>query len=68
MHYKEKYRHYGGNRHYSVHCQYWLFPSMPSDLTGTIKGNRHYSTCTTTDAVKTMQLVLPHVTYETTFP
>ena len=46
MHYRGKYRHYGGNRHYSAYCQYWLFPSVRSDFTGTVAGNRHYSTGT----------------------
>ena len=27
-----KYRHCSGNRHYSAYCQYWLFPSVPSDF------------------------------------
>ena len=27
-----------------AHCHYWLFPSVKSDFTGTIEGNRHYST------------------------
>ena len=39
-------RHYSGNRHYSAHCHYLLFPSVPSDATGTISGNRHHSTGT----------------------
>ena len=43
MHYRGKYRHYNGNRQYSGYCRYWLFLSVPSDFTGTIAGNRHYS-------------------------
>ena len=26
---------------YSAHCHYWLFPSLPSDFTGTVAKNRH---------------------------
>ena len=43
VHYKEKYRHYSGNRHYSTYCHYWLFPSVPRDFAGNIVGNRHNS-------------------------
>ena len=39
-----KYRHYSGIRSYSVCYHYSLFPSVPSDFTGTIAGNRHCST------------------------
>ena len=39
----QKYRHYIGNRHYPAHCRSRLFPSVPSDFTGTEAGNRHYS-------------------------
>ena len=41
-----KYQHYSGNRHYSEYCHYWLSPAVPRDFTGTIAGNRHYSTGT----------------------
>ena len=30
--------------HYSAYCHYWLLSSVPSDFTGNILGNRHYST------------------------
>ena len=43
---RREYPHYSGNRHYSACCHYWLFLPMPSDFTGTIAGNRHYSTGT----------------------
>ena len=43
VHYRGKYRHYSGNRHYSAHCDCWRFPFVPSDFTGTIAGSRHYS-------------------------
>ena len=36
-------RHYSRNQHYSDRCHYWLFPSVPSDFTGTITSNRHCS-------------------------
>ena len=42
-----KHRQSSGNRHYSACCHCWLLPSLPSDFTGTIAGNRHYSTGTT---------------------
>ena len=45
-----KHRHYRGNPHYSgtpalpeTYCHHWLFPSMPSGITGNLAGNRHYS-------------------------
>ena len=38
--------HYSGNRHCYANYNYWLFPSVPSGFTGTIAGNRHYSTGT----------------------
>ena len=38
-----KYGHCTGNRHYSAYNHYWLFPSVPSNFTDTIAGNRHYS-------------------------
>ena len=38
-----KNRHNSGNRHYSAYHHYWLFRSVPSDFTGTISGNGHYS-------------------------
>lgn len=41
-----KYRHCRGNRHYSPFCHYLLLPSVPSGFTGTIVGNKHYSTGT----------------------
>ena len=41
-----KKRHYSGNRHCSSYCHSSLFPSVPRDFTGTISGNRHYSTGT----------------------
>ena len=44
MHCRGKSRHDGGNRHYPACCHYWLFPLVPSDLTGTIAGNRLYPT------------------------
>ena len=31
-------------RYYSACSHYWLFPSVPSDFTGTKADNRHYST------------------------
>ena len=34
------------SRHYSAYSYYWLFPLVPSDLTGTVARNRHYSTGT----------------------
>ena len=34
-HYRGKYRHYVGNRHYTAYCHYWWFPSVSSDFTGT---------------------------------
>ena len=37
-----KQRHYSGNRHYSMYCQYWLFRYVSSDFTGATAGNRHY--------------------------
>ena len=37
-------RHYSGNQHYSVCSHYLLFSSVPSDATGTIEGNRRFST------------------------
>ena len=43
----QKSRHYSGNRHLLPKYYYffWLFPSVPkNDFTGTIVGNRHYST------------------------
>ena len=43
---RREYPHYSGNRHYSACCHYWLFLPMPCDFTGTIAGNRHYSTGT----------------------
>ena len=46
VHYRGKYWHYSGNREYSANCHDLLFPSVPSDFTGTIAGNRHYSTST----------------------
>ena len=33
--------------YYSACCHYWLFPSVSSDFTGTIAGNRHYRGATT---------------------
>ena len=36
VHYREK------HRHYSTYCHYWLFPSVPSEFTGTIADSRHY--------------------------
>ena len=39
-----KYRQYSDNRHYSAYCHYWLFLSVPSDITGSIADNRHYPT------------------------
>ena len=38
-----KYLHYSGNRHYSAYFHYWLFPYAPSEFTGTMPGNWHYS-------------------------
>ena len=43
MHYRGKYWPYSGNRHYSEYPLDSLFPSVPSDFTGTVAGNRHYS-------------------------
>ena len=44
----QKYRHYiVGNRHFSAYCR-WLFPSVPSDFTGTVAGKRHYHYATST--------------------
>ena len=43
MHYRVKYRHCSGNRHYSAYCRCCLLPSVPSNCTGIIAGNRHYS-------------------------
>ena len=43
LHYRGKYLHYSGNRHYSARCHHVLVvPSVPSDFTGTAAGNRHY--------------------------
>ena len=42
----QKYRRYYGNLNYSAYCHYSLLPSVPSDFTGTIAGNQHYSTRT----------------------
>ena len=39
-----KHQHYNVNRHYSACCHCWLFPLVPSDFTGTIAGDRRYST------------------------
>ena len=36
VHYRGKYRHYSGNRHYSAYCHSWLFPSG-------VQFHRHYS-------------------------
>ena len=41
-----KNRHYSGNRHYSAYYHYRLFPMGPNNFTGTIAGDRHYSTGT----------------------
>ena len=41
-----KYRHRSGNRPYPACWHYWCFPSVPTDCTRTITGNRHYSTGT----------------------
>ena len=38
VHYRRKNRHYIGNRHYSAYRHYWLFPSVPNDSTGAIRG------------------------------
>ena len=46
MHYRGKYWHHSGIRHYSAYCRYWLFPYVPTDFTCTKAGNRHYSTGT----------------------
>ena len=40
------YRKYSDSLHYSVHCNYWLFPPVSSDLIHTAAGSRHYSTGT----------------------
>ena len=36
--FSQKYRHYRSNRHYSAHSHYLMFPSVPSDFTGTVYG------------------------------
>ena len=41
-----KYGHYTGNRRNPAHRHYGLFSFGPSDITGTIAGNRHYYTDT----------------------
>ena len=46
MHYRGKHRHYSGSWHCSAYGHFWLFLSVPSDSTGTIAGNRHYSSGT----------------------
>ena len=38
---------YSGNLHYSAHCHtHRSIPSVPSDFTGTMAGNRHYGRAT----------------------
>ena len=39
-----KCRHYSGSRHHSNYCYFMLFPSAPSDYTGTVSGNRYNPT------------------------
>lgn len=43
---RRKYGRYSGNEHYSANFEHYLFPSVPSDVTGTTVGNRHCSTGT----------------------
>ena len=44
---RHQYLRYSGNRHYILRTlPYWSIPSVPSDSTGTIAGNQHYSTLT----------------------
>ena len=42
------YRHYRGTTPHAVTTD-WLFPSVPSDFTGIIEGNRHYSSISATE-------------------
>ncbi|CAM9993349.1 unnamed protein product [Laminaria digitata] len=42
----QQYRHHSGKPALLRTLPHWLIPSVPSDLTGTIAGSRHYSTGT----------------------